>query len=74
MRGATAVTDSHQTAQTHFIDASGVSLAYRRIGPPLGIPLVMLQRLSWMDSPMNIPSFCSTAAESAAAVERRPMT
>ncbi len=44
MRGATAVTDSHQTAQTHFIDANGVSLAYRRIGPPLGMPLVMLQR------------------------------
>jgi hypothetical protein len=44
MRGATAVTDSHQTAQTRFLDANGVSLAYRRIGPPLGVPLVMLQR------------------------------
>ena len=44
MRGATTVTDTHQTAQTQFLDANGVSLAYRRIGPPLGIPLVMLQR------------------------------
>jgi pimeloyl-ACP methyl ester carboxylesterase len=44
MRGATAVTDSHQTAQTSFVDANGVSLAFRRIGPSLGIPLVMLQR------------------------------
>src|SRR5262249_41777809 len=44
MRGATAVTDSHQTAQTQFLDADGVSLAYRRIGPSLGVPLVMLQR------------------------------
>jgi pimeloyl-ACP methyl ester carboxylesterase len=44
MRGATAVTDSHQTAQTSFVDVNGVSLAFRRIGPSLGIPLVMLQR------------------------------
>jgi len=45
MRGATAaVADSHQTAQTQFVDANGVSLAFRRIGPSLGIPLVMLQR------------------------------
>ena len=44
MRGATAVTDSHQTAQTQFLDANGVSLAFRRVGPSLGIPLVMLQR------------------------------
>lgn len=44
MRGATAVTDSHQTAQTQFVNANGVSLASRRIGPSLGIPLVMLQR------------------------------
>jgi pimeloyl-ACP methyl ester carboxylesterase len=44
MRGATAVTDSHQTAQTQFVNANGVSLAFRRIGPSLGIPLVMLQR------------------------------
>ena len=44
MAGATAVTDSHQTAQTQFLDANGVSLAFRRIGPSLGIPLVMLQR------------------------------
>ena len=83
MRGATAVTDSHQTAQTSFLDANGVSLAFRRIGPSLGIPLVMLQRFrgnmddwdpqSSMGSPMSVPSFCSTAAESAAAVGRRPM-
>src|SRR5215470_6427367 len=44
MRGATAVTDSHQTAQTQFLEAKDVSLAYRRIGSSLGIPLVMLQR------------------------------
>jgi pimeloyl-ACP methyl ester carboxylesterase len=44
MRGATAVTDSHQTAQTQFVNANGLSLAFRRIGPSLGIPLVMLQR------------------------------
>jgi pimeloyl-ACP methyl ester carboxylesterase len=44
MRGATAVTDSHQTAPTEFLHANGVELAYRRIGPSLGIPLVMLQR------------------------------
>lgn len=44
MRGAAAVTDSHQTATTQFVDANGVALAYRRIGPSLGIPLVMFQR------------------------------
>ena len=44
MRGATAVTDSHQTAQTQFVNANGISLGFRRIGPSLGIPLVMLQR------------------------------
>jgi pimeloyl-ACP methyl ester carboxylesterase len=44
MRGATAVTDAHQTAQTQFLDVNGVSLGFRRIGPSLGVPLVMLQR------------------------------
>jgi pimeloyl-ACP methyl ester carboxylesterase len=44
MRGATAVTDAHQTAQTQFVDVNGVSLGFRRIGPSLGVPLVMLQR------------------------------
>jgi len=44
MRGAAAITDAHQTAQTQFLDINGLSLAYRRIGPSLGIPLVMLQR------------------------------
>ncbi len=44
MRGAAAVTDSHQTATTQFVDANGVAFASRRIGPSLGIPLVMFQR------------------------------
>jgi len=45
MRGATAaVAESHQTAQTQFLEANGIPIAFRRIGPSLGIPLIMLQR------------------------------
>ena len=31
---------SHQTAPTQFVDAAGVSFAYRRFGKPGGVPLV----------------------------------
>lgn len=33
---------SHETAKTQFIIANGTKLAYRRLGPSSGIPLVML--------------------------------
>lgn len=32
---------SQQTAKTHFVDANGAELAYRRLGRSSGIPLVM---------------------------------
>jgi pimeloyl-ACP methyl ester carboxylesterase len=31
---------SHQTAPTQFVEANGVSFAYRRFGKPGGVPLV----------------------------------
>jgi pimeloyl-ACP methyl ester carboxylesterase len=34
---------THQTAETRFVDAGGVRLAYRRFGVPAETPLVMLQ-------------------------------
>jgi len=34
---------THNTAQTQFVEAGGVSFAYRRFGYPDGPPLVMLQ-------------------------------
>jgi pimeloyl-ACP methyl ester carboxylesterase len=40
---ATAVTPTHQTAETRFADAGGVQLAYRRFGAPAVVPLLMLQ-------------------------------
>jgi pimeloyl-ACP methyl ester carboxylesterase len=36
-------TETHQTAETRFIDAGGVRFAYRRLGAPGATPLVMLQ-------------------------------
>jgi pimeloyl-ACP methyl ester carboxylesterase len=41
MTAETPVT--HQTAETRFVDAGGVRLAYRRFGSPGAAPLVMLQ-------------------------------
>jgi len=37
------MTDSHNSAPTHFIEADGVSYAYRRFGAASGTPLVFLQ-------------------------------
>src|SRR3954468_19960876 len=37
------LTISHQTAATEFIDAEGVTYAYRRFGRPSAVPLVLLQ-------------------------------
>src|SRR3984893_7106166 len=37
------MTDSHNTAPTQFIEASGVSYAYRRFGASNGTPVVFLQ-------------------------------
>src|SRR4051812_12968718 len=34
---------SHNTAETRFLEAAGVDVAYRRFGRPAGPPLVMLQ-------------------------------
>jgi pimeloyl-ACP methyl ester carboxylesterase len=34
---------THQTAETRFVDADGVSFAYRRFGTPSRTPLVLLQ-------------------------------
>ena len=42
MSAASAGT-THQTAATQFVDAAGVSFAYRRFGSPSDLPLVMLQ-------------------------------
>jgi pimeloyl-ACP methyl ester carboxylesterase len=36
-------TETHQTAETRFIDVGGVRLAYRRFGASGATPLVMLQ-------------------------------
>jgi pimeloyl-ACP methyl ester carboxylesterase len=35
--------ETHQTAETQFVDADGVRFAYRRFGSPGATPLVMLQ-------------------------------
>jgi len=43
MRQDASVIDTHQSAPTRFIDAKGIRFAYRRIGPSLGVPLVLLQ-------------------------------
>ena len=37
------MTDSHNSAPTHFIEAGGVNYAYRRFGATSGTPLVFLQ-------------------------------
>src|SRR3954471_5964956 len=37
------LTISHQTAATEFIDAEGVTFAFRRFGRPSAVPLVLLQ-------------------------------
>src|SRR4051812_46654014 len=34
---------SHNTAETRFLEAAGVDVAYRRFGRPAGAPLVLLQ-------------------------------
>jgi pimeloyl-ACP methyl ester carboxylesterase len=36
-------TISHQTAPTEFVEAAGVTYAYRRFGRPSAVPLVLLQ-------------------------------
>ena len=38
-----AIKSSSLTAPTRFIDADGVTFAYRRVGPDTGTPLVLLQ-------------------------------
>ena len=44
MRGTGIAAETHQSAQTHFVEVNGASFAIRQIGPSLGVPLVMLQR------------------------------
>jgi pimeloyl-ACP methyl ester carboxylesterase len=41
--GAAAMTNSHNTSPTRFIDADGVTYAYRRFGAATGTPVVFLQ-------------------------------
>ncbi len=43
MKGADAVLDTFQSVHTHFLEAAGITFAYRTLGPSLGIPLVLLQ-------------------------------
>jgi pimeloyl-ACP methyl ester carboxylesterase len=43
MKRAQEVLDTHQSAPTQFVDANGITFAYRRIGPSLGVPLILLQ-------------------------------
>jgi len=43
MKSSPAVLDTHQSAPTQFVEANGIRFAYRRIGPSLGVPLVLLQ-------------------------------
>src|SRR5260370_27585644 len=33
---------THENAPTQYIDAGGLRIAYRRFGPPKGVPLLML--------------------------------
>ena len=44
MRDTGVAAETHQSAQTHFVEANGASFAIRQVGPSLGVPLVMLQR------------------------------
>ena len=37
---------NHHTAPTQFVDAGGISLAYRRFGAPKGVPLVFFQHFT----------------------------
>jgi pimeloyl-ACP methyl ester carboxylesterase len=41
-----AVTATHDTAPTQFIDANGIRFAYRRVGVEAGVPLVFLQHFT----------------------------
>jgi pimeloyl-ACP methyl ester carboxylesterase len=34
---------THTTAETELVEAAGVDFAYRRLGRPAGVPLVLLQ-------------------------------
>jgi pimeloyl-ACP methyl ester carboxylesterase len=40
---AVSTQSTHKTAETHFVEASGLEFAYRRFGRPAELPLVMLQ-------------------------------
>ncbi|MEQ1717966.1 MAG: alpha/beta hydrolase [Hyphomicrobium sp.] len=37
---------THNTAPTQYIDAGGIRFAYRRFGPPAGVPLVFFQHFT----------------------------
>jgi hypothetical protein len=37
---------SHQTAPTQFVEADGISFAYRRFGSAAGVPLVFNQHFT----------------------------
>lgn len=37
---------THQTAPTQFVSAAGIQFAYRRLGKPAGIPIVLLQHFT----------------------------
>jgi len=43
---AIQATPTHQTAVTHFVEADGIRLAYRRFGKEQGIPLVFFQHFA----------------------------
>jgi pimeloyl-ACP methyl ester carboxylesterase len=36
------VNDTHESAPTRYVNADGLQIAYRRFGPPGGVPLLML--------------------------------
>src|ERR1700704_6075781 len=49
-KGATIMIHTHQTAPTQFVEANGISFAYRRFGKTGGVPLVFSQHyLGTMD-------------------------
>src|ERR1700738_4285421 len=45
-KGASIMMHSHQTAPTQFVEANGISFAYRRFGKPNGVPLVFNQHFT----------------------------
>src|SRR6202166_5338790 len=40
------ITYTHQTAPTQFVEANGTRFAYRRLGKPVGVPLVFNQHFT----------------------------